>query len=31
MEHVECAKRTFKVLPLLTKNFNVFFSRTPLL
>ena len=29
--HVKCAKRTFNVLTLLTKNCNVIFSRTPLL
>ena len=29
--HVECAKRTFNVLALLTKNCNVFFSQTRLL
>ena len=29
--HVECAKSTFNILVLLTKNRNVFFSQTPLL
>ena len=29
--HVECEKRTLNVLALITKNMNVFFSRTPLL
>ena len=29
--HVECAKPTFNMLTLLTKNFNIVFSRTPLL
>ena len=29
--HVECAKRTFNMFTLLTKNYNVFFSQTPLL
>ena len=29
--YVECAKRTFNVLALLTKNYNVFFFRTLLL
>ena len=29
--HVKCAKRTFNMLALLTKNYNVFFSWTLLL
>ena len=28
--HVECVKHTLKVLALLTKNCDVFFSRIPL-
>ena len=29
--HAECAKRTYNMLALVTKNCNVSFSRTPLL